>query len=129
MHYEMVIKMKKDKNRKTGSKVSSETNKDIDIHLDIFQYLEYIVSFLILHNFQYIEIINIMNMMRNAYLWDHLKERPTSGRAVPLSEDHKPSLRREQDRVERAGGVIIDAPAGPNILSCPLQGDVAFWSR
>jgi len=40
------------------------------------------------------------------------------GRAVALSEDHKPSLRRERDRIVKAGGVVVDNPAdlgGPRV--------------
>jgi len=40
------------------------------------------------------------------------------GRSVPLSEDHKPSLRRERDRIARAGGVVVDTGdmGGPRVM-------------
>lgn len=42
------------------------------------------------------------------------------GKAVPLSEDHKPSDRREQNRISKAGGVVVSVGGG-----CPrVNGDL-----
>lgn len=44
------------------------------------------------------------------------------GRAVPLSQDHKPTLRSEIDRIKNAGGVVVNV--GPESGGARVMGDL-----
>jgi len=50
----------------------------------------------------------------------------SGGQAIALSEDHKPDLDHERDRIQKAGGYIIDGRINGNLNLSRAMGDLEY---